>query len=214
MLTISNNTIGSITANGSTTSIAVGITAIQVTAGTTPIISYNTIGSTSTANSINSATLATTGTQRVYGINIPSSGSVNTATNISNNTIANINQAGFLNTSFIRGIQYGGTGLGTISSNLVFNISGATKFAGVNNAATGIQGICYSGVSPSGGLVSKNTIYNISSLNTNPDNFSVACGIGYANPTDGSISQNLIYDIRNASTGQVHLLHQWQLACY
>ncbi|MBL0146841.1 MAG: hypothetical protein IPP48_15085 [Chitinophagaceae bacterium] len=59
--TLSNNSIGSITANGSAVTVSASITGIQITAGT-PIVTNNVIGSTTTANSINSATVSTTGT--------------------------------------------------------------------------------------------------------------------------------------------------------
>uniref|UniRef100_UPI002632EE56 beta strand repeat-containing protein n=1 Tax=Fluviicola sp. TaxID=1917219 RepID=UPI002632EE56 len=70
IVNISGNTIGSITGLGSTATVSTSITGIQVTAGT-PTINSNMIGSTTTANSINSPTVSTSTTgQFVRGIDV------------------------------------------------------------------------------------------------------------------------------------------------
>lgn len=196
-LTISNNVIGSITANGSTTSISASIAGIQLTGGTTPIITNNTIGSTSTTNSINSPTIATVGSQLINGITL--SAAITTATTITGNTIANMNQAGTTVGAVIRGIIYSGTGFADISSNTVRNLSGASSNTTAAGGATAVQGICYTGTSPLGATVSLNTIYTISATNAGAVQTN-ATAIGFSNPTSGRIFRNMIYDIRNAST--------------
>ncbi len=196
---IRNNTIGSITLTGATTTIGFGFNGILVSAGT-PTIIGNTIGSTTTANSINSITAftgTTTGHQTVIGINVTTG--VTTPTTISNNTVANMNQNGTSTVPSIRGIVYAGTGVGTITSNTVYSISGATANTTVAGAASAVSGIVYTGGS-SNAIVSQNTVYGISATNANTVS-TVAIGIGYSNPTEGTVTRNRIYDIRNASTG-------------
>ncbi|MFY7886518.1 MAG: beta strand repeat-containing protein, partial [Dolichospermum sp.] len=157
---ISNNTIGAITLTGATTSIGEGYNGIIVSGGT-PTITNNTIGSTSTANSINSST-AVTGTvvQSLVGINITSG--VSATTSITGNTIANVNQAGTGTGGLNRGIMCQGTGVVTINNNTVRNLSGATALFSAS-ITTGIAGILSFGVTASlGSQIMGNTVYALS----------------------------------------------------
>jgi hypothetical protein len=201
---ISNNIIGSLTGTGSSP-LNVAITGMQVTGGA-PIITNNSIGSATTANSINVPTIGSDtdpAGQQVVGMDV----GVTMPTTISGNTIANLNNAGTGQVHFIRGLQYqnnilqsgAGAGLGTISLNTVRNITGA----GVNNSVgaglTTVQGIFYGGASVYGASVDQNTVSAISCTNTGTV-ATVASGIGYSGPTIGTVTRNNICDIRNAST--------------
>ncbi|MNU79372.1 hypothetical protein D3C71_689860 [compost metagenome] len=194
---ISGNTIGAITGTGSAATVSVSITGIQVTAGT-PTINSNIIGSTTTANSINSPTVSTSTTgQFIRGIDL-SAGVTNPAS-IQLNTIANMNGSSTAAAANIRGISYAGTGVATINQNNIFNISGACANTAVAGAATAVQGILYTGTSPGGAFINKNSIHTLSATNTGTVQTNVSA-IGYSNPTIGSVSGNTIYDLRNAST--------------
>ncbi len=195
---ISGNTIGSITGLGSGTTVSASVIGIQVTAGT-PTINSNIIGSTTTANSINSPTVSTSGTgQLIRGIDI-SSGVTNT-TSIQFNTVANLNGNSTNAAANVRAISYAGTGVATINQNTVFNISGASASTASNGGATAVQGILYTGSSTTGAaVITKNVVYNIAATNTGALQTNVA-GIGYSNPLTGFISGNTVYDLRNAST--------------
>jgi trimeric autotransporter adhesin len=196
IVNISNNTIGAVTLTSSTAAVSQGVQPILVSGGT-PTITNNIIGSSVTANSINSSTATTGGVQNVNGINVTAG--VTVPTTISGNIIANLNQNGTSTTSLIRGIIYSGTGFGTITNNIVRDISGANANATLAGGATGIQGICYTGTSPAGANVSSNLIYTIRATNATAV-ATTALAIGYSNPTSGRIFKNTIYDIRNAST--------------
>ncbi|MCX6269407.1 MAG: hypothetical protein NTW16_18985 [Bacteroidetes bacterium] len=195
---VSRNSVGSMTALGSTTSVSTSLYGIYVGAGS-PTIEGNIIGSVSVANSINSATVSTniTNAQTVIGIIVTSG--VTVANSISGNTIANMNQAGTGTNHTIRGISYAGTGYATISNNIIHDLSGASANTTQSGGGVAVQGIIYTGTSPGGGDVTGNTIYMIRGTNTGAVATTVA-GIGFSNPTNGTITKNIIYDIRNAST--------------
>ncbi len=189
---IKNNTFGSITAIGTTTAIGVGIVGISCSAGTNNI-TFNTIGSTTTANSINSSTVNITGTQAITGISIGGT----LPTTISDNIIANLNQAGTATANTIRGILYGSTGKGTIERNNINNLSGATSNTTQAGAGTAIQGMVCTAQSI-GNIINANTISTLSATNTGTIGVTVSA-IGSSNPHDAVITNNKIYDLRNAS---------------
>ena len=195
---IRNNIIGSINLLGSTTSIGVGINGILVSGGT-PTIRNNTIGSASTANSINSSTVVTAAiVQSMMGIQVTSG--VTTTNDITSNTIANINQAGTSTGSLVRGISYAGTGVATINSNTIYNLSGANANTSLTGGAASVLGILYTGSSTgSGAQVNNNTVYTLSATNTGAVQSNVI-GISLANPTTPTANANKVYDLRNAST--------------
>ena len=87
-----DNTIGSINVLGSAAGVSVLFNGIWNNTGATAlVINNNTVGSTTTANSINSSSAAT-GTTAAVVQGIVNSGAA-TAISITNNTIANLNSA-------------------------------------------------------------------------------------------------------------------------
>ena len=189
---ISNNTIGSITTNGTTSSIGAWITGIQANSGTNTI-SNNTIGSTTTANSLNAATSSTSSTgQGVTGI-LSTGGA-----NITGNTIANLNNnyAGTAALGQVRGIvtQFGAN---TITGNTVRNLS--TTSANTNSTTSqSVFGIVQTSTT-AGQTVSNNIVHSLSNTSAGA-NVSVA-GIYYTGAASGTnvIARNLVHSLAVSS---------------
>ena len=192
-VTISNNSIGSLNAGGTTTATAASLTGIRVTQGTNTI-SGNTIGSTTTANSLFSTTTVSTGAaQLVTGIEV-ASGSPSTNT-ITGNTVANLQNRSTQTSGLIRGILTS-AGFNTISGNTVRNLTGASRSDG-----TSVAGI-WAGSTSSGQIVSQNVVHslsNISNVSVIPaQNFQVAvAGIYFAGGVNGPnlIERNLVHSL-------------------
>lgn len=198
VLNISNNVIGSITPTGSTTSISHGFTGINVATTAAVTINNNTIGSTDTANSINSITASTvTGIPTVTGI-LNSGASTNIQ--ITNNTIANLNSAyvpaSASSSTIIRGIVSSG-GVNTITGNLVRNLSTAANATGTGSTAS-VIGISATSTT-AGTNLTQNTIFDLS------NSFAGAAqvvGIHYNGPTTGTniVGRNLIHSLSVSNT--------------
>lgn len=194
---ISNNVIGSITATGSVLANTHSMYVLYQNANATAVtINNNTIGSKSTANSINLAN-ATTGTvkQFINCIHVASTG-INM---ITNNTVANINNSynAFPASSsgpMIYGI-YIGAGTNTLTGNTVHNLSAqaiaTTNGTGINSS---LIGIAMNSSSLAGQTVSQNAIYSLS--NTYNGQKSIV-GLYYNGPTTGSniVERNFIYNL-------------------
>jgi hypothetical protein len=191
--TIRNNLIGGIVVGGvnDRTPVVSGI-ATNSSVSSTFSISENTLGSATVANSL-------VGTTSVFGlqiIGISSGGSA--ATEIANNTVANIAIASTTMTATVRGIVHSGSGIGSISTNLIRDLSSASSDSS-SGTGTAVNGIVYSGPSGLGASIAGNTVSALSATNsgTSP---TVAVGIVVANSSSTVVSKNKVYDIRNAST--------------
>lgn len=197
---ISNNVVGSITTNGGTGAISTGIIGILSNATGTVTINNNTIGSTTTANSIN-ASLASTGTTGQLVTGISNTGAA-TSISITNNTIANINNAyvpttAYTANSILRGIA-SSSGVNTITGNTIRDLSTAANATGTTSAAS-VIGISLTS-STTGTTVSQNTIYALSNSHATAAAF--VTGIHYGGPTSGSnvIAGNNVYNLGLATT--------------
>lgn len=198
---VSNNNIGSISVFGNVATVSHGFNAIWNTAAATSlIISANTIGSTSTANSINAATAATGTTGQVINAILNSGGA--TVLQITGNTIANIGNAyvpaaAYSTSSIIRGI-YSSSGVNTILGNVIYNLSTAANATGTGANAS-VIGIAMTSTT-AGQAVSQNTIYGLNSNNASGAVF--VSGIHYAGPTTGTnlVNRNFIYGLSIVST--------------
>ncbi len=167
---VENNKIGSISIAGSTTSIGhnfVGIEVASFNSGQTLTINLNLIGSSTTANSIR-CTTAVTGTvnQGLTGIRIGSSNPVGV---ISNNTIANLDNAAVSSGSatYVRGIAVGAvTSPNTITGNTVRNLSTpAINVSG--NVSAVLQGIATGSTNVTlPQSISNNVIHSLINTNT------------------------------------------------
>jgi len=154
-----NNAIGSITVgNGAT--LAGNFYGINktITAGTTTI-SNNTIGSTTSANSINASSGSTANAQVVYGIYNAGTGTIA----ISNNTISKLTNGTTNTTVGTLGVVNGITSLNgtiTIANNTIYDLS----IANANTNTTSSASVC--GMALTGTATPKtvtgNTIFNLS----------------------------------------------------
>ena len=190
-MTISNNTIGSITAIGNGTNVGASLTGIQVTAGTNTI-SGNTVGSTTTANSLNASTSVSSGTasQLVTGIESANIGSANNST-ITGNTVANLINKSTQTNDMIRGIVTS-VGANTISGNTVHHLT--ASITGTNPSVVGI----WQSATNAGQTISQNVVHSL----FNTSNAAVAItGIYYAGGTSGTnvIDRNFVHSLSLSS---------------
>ena len=204
---ITGNSIGSITVNGSTASISASLTGIRVTAGTNTI-SNNTVGSTTTANSLNAARSSTSTTgQQVTGILSSSS----TSASITGNTVANLNNnyVGSATTGQIRGIVTS-NGVNTITGNTVRNLSTTSA----NTSGTTSQSGC--GIidtsTTAGQTVSQNTVHSLE--NTAISAAVSVTGIYFAGPTSGTnvVARNFVHSLAVSSSSASSALNGMQFA--
>jgi hypothetical protein len=200
-LNISNNSIGSISTTGSTTSISHGFTGIATLAIGAVTISNNIIGSPSTSNSINASNAATTTGSYQYLNGILNTGNASSIT-ISNNTVANLNNA-YVPSSFqstINSIVCGissTAGTASINGNIIRNLN-----ASANATNTGLKSalIGISVTSNSGATISQNLIHSLKSSNASGTTISVT-GIAYSVATSGAniVDRNTVYNLENLS---------------
>ena len=149
------NNIGSITAHNRNAAGGNSLYAIfaDYTSSATTTFSNNIIGSTTTANSISSTSLATGNSQATRGIVV---GSVNTTVN--NNTVANLNNASTNANSNIFSIVSRGNAAQVITNNTIHDITGISS-------GQPVVGIYLQGNSTVR-TVTGNTICNLSNTNT------------------------------------------------
>ena len=189
-----NNTIGSIKVDNASTNATnfYGIFKSD-TAGTTTI-SNNTIGSTTTPNSINASSASSTAAniQSVYAIKSAGTGVIT----LSSNTIANMvnatSNATVGSAGLISGI-YVSAGTNTILNNEVHDLT----IANANNLTTStaaVTGIVMASTTAAAQTVSGNTIYNLS--NSFATFAGAVIGIYYSGSTTASaVKTNFIYNL-------------------
>ena len=188
---ISNNTIGSITTNGTTTGVSVSVTGIRVT-NAPATIAGNTVGSTTTANSLRAATgSSSNAAQQVTGITYGGSGAT-----ITGNTVANLSNSYFGTSSAgqIQGIVTN-SGVNTVTGNTVRNFSTTSQTAGFS-----VVGISQFSTSV-GQTVSQNVVHSLA--NTSATAPGGVVGIYYTGTTTGGtnvIARNLVHSLSTAST--------------
>ena len=187
---IANNTVGSITVNGTATSISASFYGIVAAAGVNTI-SNNAVGSATTANSVNAATLSTsTAAQSVVGISV-SDASISAI--VTDNTVANLNN-NYVGTdsgpaSQIGGIR-AGTGVNSITGNTVRNLStSAIWMIGIGNTS-----------SAAAQIVSQNTVHSLAS--TSPSAAVYVSGIWIDGFFSGPnhLARNLVHSLAASST--------------
>ena len=187
-----NNNIGSITASNTNPLFATNIFGINnvTTAGTTTL-NNNTIGSTATANSINSSSVSSGNPQTVFGISNTGGGNIS----MNGNTIANLNNGSTNITTTTRGRIDGilsTNGSNLISNNVIHNLTNANANGG-SNELTSVCGIALTGA---GFLktITGNTIYNL--YNSFPSFTGFVIGLYFTGSTGGNVvSQNFIYGL-------------------
>ncbi len=196
---VSNNTVGSMTTIGGSTSPHSLVAIHKASAGAGNItIGNNLVGSQTTSNSLQASSILESSTaQNVYGIYSTGTGT----TLISNNTVANLSNA--YNYQYATNGQtigiYTTGGANTIQNNAVMNISAAN---GSNdpNANAAVIGISQRSTN-TGQTISGNTIYNLSSPYTGTRPVSVI-GIFSSGGTTGpnSIFGNFVYGFSISAT--------------
>lgn len=192
---ISNNTIGSISFSAST--VSQGFQGIATTTGSTFTISNNVIGSTTTANSINVNSGATsTINQIVRGIFNSSSA----ALSITGNTIANINNnylpSSATSTSNVLAGISSSAGTNTITGNSVRNLATPANHTG-SAATTPVIGILLTSAA-AGQTVSENTVHTLSE--THSTQATRVSGVHFTGTNSNVIARNRIYGLSNSST--------------
>ncbi|NVO18418.1 MAG: T9SS type A sorting domain-containing protein [Bacteroidetes bacterium] len=199
--TISNNSIGSITAIGSSSNSHSLNAIYKSTVTGTTTISNNIIGSTTTPNSLQTSSSSTNGTaQTLYGILSNSTGNVT----IANNMVANLFNAYLYSTATNGGVTgiYTTGGVNTILNNSVWNLSTSSPSndPGYNAAVIGIT----QRSSNAGQTISGNKIYSLSCTytGTRPSSVIGLCYTGGAGGTN-TISNNFIYGFTTASTAPI-----------
>jgi hypothetical protein len=188
-----NNTIGAITAANTAANATNFFGIVKTATGGVTTISNNTIGSTTTASSIQASSICSTAAniQTVYGIQSGGRGT------ISNNTVANLvnattnastSAAGSISGIYVSNVD------NTISNNTVRNLSIANANNSISHTAS-VSGIALTNTNPLGGTeVSGNTVHSLS------NSFSTFAGgvIGiYFNgsTTASTVSQNFIHSL-------------------
>ena len=197
-MTISGNSIGGITVTGTGTPSFRGITfqSSGITATTQYTITNNTIGSLTTANSVQSSTNA-----GVFGI-VGAAAQTTSLNLISGNTIANLTSTSTGTAAAVTGIASAGStgGYYTVLNNTIRNLraSSAPTAAGTIN----VLGISHSAATTAGQNISRNTIYALAAATTAAQSPSVL-GIYYSGPTSGTnvVERNLVYNLTNSATG-------------
>jgi subtilisin-like proprotein convertase family protein len=186
---IANNHFGGITTNGTAT-LGVSIMGIQVSGGTNINVTNNTIGSTTTANSINASSVTTGNTQSVTGISVTSG----TTTLMSGNTIANMNN------------NYTGTGAGvtrgiivsssasSIQNNVIRNLSSSSLTTG-SAGSTAVAGIVMSSTNAAGVNVTGNSVYALSLTASSTTAATQITGLYFSGTSSVSnqVNQNFIH---------------------
>jgi len=208
-VSISNNTIGSITTNTASAANANQFYGIFKAAGAgSATINNNLIGSLSTANSVQTASLATGNSQLLYAIY-----TLGTSTNtITGNTISNITNSTTETTlgSRVRGI-FANAGSNSIRNNNVQFVKTAGLSNQGNYASTALVGISLiSTTSGNAQEISGNDVHDLENNTTNTTLKFETYGIYYDGPSDvtGIISRNFVRTFivpAGSSTG--HFLH-------
>jgi hypothetical protein len=211
---IFNNSIGSIKSDGSDTTIACSISGIfsQTTGNLT--VSSNTIGHPSTANSLNASnnSKSTIG-QLVQGV-YHSANSTTSIINVTNNTIANLNNnyEGTSTTGQVRGIYIAARGENTITGNTVRNFSTLSANSSGNTNAS-IMGVLLNSNSSNGPsqTISRNVIHSLA--NTSATASVSVTGLYIFGPSfgDNTISQNFIHSLKCSSTSNSCIINGIQL---
>ena len=194
-VTVSNNTIGSITTLGTTANISTNITGILLE-GNVVSVAGNTIGSPTTPNSLHASNASTSIVpQSVTGI---ASGNVGAVT-IAENLIANLRNAyaGTAGGGQVRGIVIT-LGSSVVVGNTVRDLSGV---APLNSAGAGAAVVGIAQTSPVGDQdVSRNVVHSLS--NTAASAIVNVVGIFYAGSASGThrIAGNIVHSLSLTST--------------
>jgi hypothetical protein len=186
-INISNNTIGGISfsTSGSPATIPI-LYGINATVSCT--ISANTIGSTTTSNSISGSANSI-----LVCINY---NATNGAT-ISGNTIANVSQTGTSTGNQLVGILLPSNGLGsssTITGNTIRNLTSASSVSGTGSSAAMIGISCTSAGGPQSFSISQNIIHSLQCTD-NSATVSIVGLYSFQTSGGGPVERNLVHSL-------------------
>ncbi len=208
-MVLSGNTVGGITMNTSSTGSFnfYGLYWASSFQNSNSVMDNNLVGSTSVANSINAAASGSTVAQTVRGIYLASS-TGSAALTVSNNTVANMNNASTYATSggsYIHGI-YGSTGIHSFIGNSIYNLSNSAGNASSTNTTMSVVGIMEGSTTapsgPNGHVVRGNKIYNLVNANTATASIWVV-GLSLNAPTGAvynQVNNNFIHSLNSQSS--------------
>jgi hypothetical protein len=189
---VENNIIGSLILSSSNNNTAI-FEGISYTSspGASVSISNNTIGSNSTANSIEHTSSSNTVYMRGINSTINSS-----SLTMNGNTVANLTNNSTSSSSVNYAILNTGSGTPAITDNIIHDLNSPLR----NTSYIGTLGIGNTSTSSSQ-LIQGNNIYSLNSTTTSSINTSVV-GISIEGSTSsGTIARNKLYDLTNTATG-------------
>jgi len=196
--TVNNNNIGGINASGgSNTNTGIVLHGISFTTASATV-DGNTVGSTSTANSMQLTSNATTNAASLQGI-VSTAGAAYSQT-FSNNTVANLNNTNTGTGSSTGGIITSGGGQFAINGNTVRNLTSSGTSTGTGLGAS-LLGISMNTGNTTQLGMADNTVYALSSTAA-AANVTVT-GIYFAGGTStaNAVNRNLVHGLSLASTG-------------
>ncbi len=197
---ITNNTLGGISILGSTTSaIFTQLIQFQGTPSSNGIISGNSIGSRSTANSVQ-LTCPANPQSIIFGIRTTFTSGVSTT--LSGNTIQNItdnsNNAATSDFGILMTNTVGTTTSQTIINNVINNIACASN---ATSAVLNNFGISFQNIGGANSNISGNDISGLRSNSTGAFNpYPIGINITHA-ASGGTVSKNKIYNLTNTAIG-------------
>jgi len=189
---IENNIIGSITTQlNELTSSGVSFTGINSTGSGK--INQNTIGSSTVSNSVNISPQPTAGyIQNVYGIYSSGVSAV-----ITNNIVANINNASTVSSGLTRGIIILNiTNSATVSSNNIHSISTSQPVTSSGNSAS-LDGINIQSTNSSTVTISGNLVYDL--INLSDASISINGIVCNCTNAKNTVDKNYIHSFKSAS---------------
>ena len=193
-----NNSIGSITGLTST-NFATNIYGIEIIGSPVVTIENNTIGSSTTANSIFASSASLSNQQLVYGIYARNHTEVlNIHENIISNLTNNTSNTAVGTRGVINGI-YANNGTNTVTENTISNLS----IANANNSTSvpAVSGIYVSISTDLAQSINNNTIFNLS--NTHPSYTGLVSGIYFKRSigaTANNVNANFIHSLSVSGT--------------
>lgn len=196
---IEGNTIGGLTAQGTSGTVGVNVNGITVTGSPTALtIQGNTIGN-GAAQNMRAGAPASTANTGASGISIATTTAANVQ--ILGNSIRNFVSHGSGTSAFVRGIWSApaanvNTAI-SIRNNVIAGLSTNSGLSGVANGHAAVVGINVA--HGNGPVIADNEISDLARVNAGSGGGTVA-GIAVGNATATEILRNRIWDLRNAST--------------
>ncbi len=191
---ISNNTVGSVNIGGTNTSLVRFESIYYANNPASPItISNNTIGSTTTANSINASNSAMY--VELAGIYSNASGGT---MNITGNTVGNMTNTSTNSAAYLRGIYQTGNNVAlTMSNNTVLEL----VCSGTSTSRAPTQSPTIGMLTSSSSTTQSVTGNIIHGIRANGNAGTYVSGFGHSSSVSaGTFSRNKVYDITNSST--------------